>query len=95
MEQNIRSMISIIMGDYTRLDEAIMVLRGAEAERKGAAVGFRMMISPEGRAIAGLKEISSSYPAKGPFFYRRGGSLNHDRRSQDVYSCIILYLELP
>ena len=47
------------MGDYTRLDEAIMVLRGAEAERKGAAVGFRM-ISPEGRAIAGLKEISSS-----------------------------------
>ena len=28
------------MEDYTRLDEAIMVLRGAEAERKGAAVGF-------------------------------------------------------
>ena len=34
-------------------------------------------------------------PAKGPFLYRRGRSLNHDRRSQDVYSCIILYLELP
>ena len=44
----------------TRLDETIMVLIAAEAERKGAAVGFRMMISPEGRAIAGLKEISSS-----------------------------------
>ena len=45
------------MGDYTRLDETIMVLRAAEAERKGAAVGFRMMISPEGRAIAGLKDL--------------------------------------
>ena len=36
----------------------IMVLIVAEAERKGAAVGF-WMISPEGRALAGLKEISS------------------------------------
>ena len=27
------------MGDYTRLDETIMVLRAAEAERKGPAVG--------------------------------------------------------
>ena len=44
------------MGDYTRLDETIMVLIAAKAERKGAAVGFRMMISPEGRAIAGLKQ---------------------------------------
>ena len=34
-----------------------MVLRATEAERKGAAVGFRMMISPEGRAIAGLKDL--------------------------------------
>ena len=51
----------MILGDYTRLDETIMVLIAAKAERKGAAVGFRMMmISPEGRAIAGLKEISSS-----------------------------------
>ena len=29
-----------ILGDYTRLDETIMVLRAAKAERKGAAVGF-------------------------------------------------------
>ena len=60
-----------ILGDYTRLDEAIMVLRGAEAERKAAM-----------------------NPTKGPLL-RRGLSLNHDRRSQDVYSCFILYLELP
>ena len=50
-----------LLGDYTRLDETIMVFITDKAERKGAAVGFRMMmISPEGRAIAGLKEISSS-----------------------------------
>ena len=49
-----------LLGDYTRLDETIMVYITDKAERKGAAVGFRMMISPEGRAIAGLKEISSS-----------------------------------
>ena len=30
----------LILGDYTCLDETIMVLRAAEAERKGAAVGF-------------------------------------------------------
>ena len=31
------------MGDYTRLDETIMVLKPDEAERKGAAVGFMIM----------------------------------------------------
>ena len=51
---------SVSLGDYTRLVETIMVLIAAKAERKGAAVGFRIMISPEGHAIAGLKEISSS-----------------------------------
>ena len=37
----------IIVGDYTRLDETIMVLIAAEAERKGAVVGFMTMIGTE------------------------------------------------
>ena len=63
------SAISVIsvLGDYTRLDETIMVLIAAKAERKGTAVGFRMMISPEGYAIVGLREISSSWtPPRAP-----------------------------
>ena len=35
------------MGDYTCLDETIMVLIAAEAERKGAAVGFMTLIGAE------------------------------------------------
>ena len=31
------------MGDYTRFDETIMVFKPVEAEREGAAVGFKTM----------------------------------------------------
>ena len=39
----------IILGDYTRFDETIMVFKPVEAEGKGAAVGFHGL---EGRLKA-------------------------------------------
>ena len=38
---------SLKLGDYTRLDETIMVFKPVEAERKGAAVGFMTLIGAE------------------------------------------------
>ena len=56
-----------IFGDYTRLDETILVLIAAAAGRRGPKWGSR---PPEGRAIAGLK--AALIPTEGLFFAAKG-----------------------